>query len=37
VFGDRLNKRARKKLYKQAEDFEDDYPAAWPSERRDTT
>ena len=31
VFGDRLNKRARKKLFKQAEAFEKDYPATWPT------
>ncbi len=31
VFGDRLNKRARKKLYKQAEGFESDYPPGWPT------
>jgi peptide deformylase len=32
VFGDRLNKRARKKLHKQAEEHADRYPAAWPAE-----
>ena len=31
VFGDRLNKRARKKLYKQADGFADDYPPGWPT------
>lgn len=30
VFGDRLNKRARKKLLKEAERLADDYPADWP-------
>jgi peptide deformylase len=32
VFGDRLNRRARKKLHKQAEEHADRYPAAWPAE-----
>jgi peptide deformylase len=31
VFGDRLNKRARKRLFKQADGFADKYPADWPS------
>lgn len=31
VFGDRLNKRARKKLFKQADGFADEYPADWPA------
>ena len=30
VFGDRLNKRARKKLFKQADENAEDYPAGWP-------
>jgi peptide deformylase len=30
VFGDRLNKRARRKLYKQAESLAGSYPATWP-------
>jgi peptide deformylase len=30
VFGDRLNKRARKKLFKQADDIADEYPSDWP-------
>lgn len=33
VFGDRLNKRARKKLFKQADDFADDFPPEWPTTR----
>jgi peptide deformylase len=33
VFGDRLNQRARKKLFKQAEERQDDYPAHWPAQR----
>jgi peptide deformylase len=32
VFGDRLNKRARKKLFKQAEDNAERYPGDWPAE-----
>ena len=32
VFGDRLNKRARKKLFKQADEYADRYPADWPVE-----
>ncbi len=31
VFGDRLNKRSRKKLDKQAEKCADDYPPGWPA------
>ncbi len=30
VFGDRLNKRARKKLFKHADSLAEDYPADWP-------
>jgi len=30
VFGDRLNKRARKKLFKQAEEYADSFPQDWP-------
>ena len=30
VFGDRLNKRARKKLFKQADEAAPDFPADWP-------
>jgi peptide deformylase len=30
VFGDRLNRRARKKLYRQADDAAADYPDGWP-------
>ncbi len=30
VFGDRLNRRARKKLYKQAEENAEQYPQNWP-------
>ena len=30
VFGDRLNKRARKKLLKQADSLAGDYPEGWP-------
>ena len=33
VFGDRLNQRARKKLLKQAEARQEDYPAHWPAPR----
>ena len=32
VFGDRLGKRARKKLYKQAEENAESFPAHWPTE-----
>lgn len=31
VFGDRLGKRARKKLYKQAEENADGFPEGWPA------
>lgn len=31
VFGDRLNKRARKKLFKLADDCSQDYPDNWPT------
>ena len=31
VFGDRLNKRARKKLLKQADALADEYPPGWPA------
>ncbi len=31
VFGDRLNKRARKKLFKQADEIADEYPSDWPA------
>jgi peptide deformylase len=31
VFGDRLNKRARKKLFKQAEEYDEQYPSDWPT------
>jgi peptide deformylase len=30
VFGDRLNRRIRKKLFKQADSFEASYPEGWP-------
>jgi peptide deformylase len=30
VFGDRLNKRARKKLFKEADRAEDEFPPEWP-------
>lgn len=30
VFGDRLNKRSRKRLFKQAEEYAESYPADWP-------
>jgi peptide deformylase len=30
VFGDRLNRRARKRLYKEADDVAADFPAEWP-------
>lgn len=33
VFGDRINKRSRKKLYKQAEEAEADFPPGWPAGR----
>ena len=31
VFGDRLNKRARKKLFKEADEAAADFPAGWPA------
>ena len=31
VFGDRINKRSRKKLYKQADEASPDFPAGWPA------
>ena len=31
VFGDRLNKRSRKKLFKEADDQAEEYPANWPA------
>ncbi len=31
VFGDRLNKRTRKKLFKQAEEATADFPDGWPA------
>jgi len=31
VFGDRLGKRARKKLYREAEAVADDFPPDWPA------
>ena len=30
VIGERLNKRARKKLFKQAEEYADSFPPEWP-------
>jgi peptide deformylase len=30
VFGDRLNKRSRKKLFKQAEELAEHFPSEWP-------
>ncbi|WP_425491700.1 peptide deformylase [Nocardioides mesophilus] len=30
VFGDRLNRRARKKLYKEHDEHTDEYPPGWP-------
>jgi peptide deformylase len=30
VFGDRLNKRSRKKLFKQAEEYAESFPPGWP-------
>jgi peptide deformylase len=32
VFGDRLNRRARKKLFKEADSYEEEYPPHWPAE-----
>ena len=34
VFGDRLNKRARKKLFKQAEEYAAEFPDDWPTGQR---
>jgi peptide deformylase len=34
VFGDRLSTRQRKKLYKEAEKFADEFPPGWPAEPR---
>ena len=31
VFGDRLNRRSRKKLHKQADEVADDFPEGWPA------
>jgi peptide deformylase len=31
VFGDRLNKRSRKKLFKEAEEYAESYPRDWPA------
>lgn len=31
VFGDRLNKRARKRLFKDADDAADEFPPGWPA------
>ncbi|MGH3384549.1 MAG: peptide deformylase [Nocardioidaceae bacterium] len=31
VFGDRISKRARKKLYQESEDRSDDFPPGWPA------
>ncbi len=36
VFGDRLGKRAKKKLDKQHADAADDYPADWPASQERT-
>ena len=33
VFGDRLNKRARKRLFKEADGVAADFPDGWPAER----
>jgi peptide deformylase len=33
VFGDRLNKRSRKRLFKQADAAEENFPADWPLTR----
>ena len=30
VFGDRLNKRSRKKLFKQADEYAERFPSEWP-------
>ncbi len=32
VFGDRLSTRQRKKLFKEAEKYADDFPPGWPAE-----
>jgi peptide deformylase len=34
VFGDRLNKRSRKRLFKEADQAQADYPPAWPVDAR---
>jgi peptide deformylase len=31
VFGDRLNKRSRKRLFRDAEDAAEEYPTSWPA------
>ena len=31
VFGDRLNRRARKRLFKEADDVAADFPEGWPA------
>ena len=31
VFGDRLNKRSRKRLFKEADSVAEDFPAGWPA------
>jgi len=31
VFGDRLNKRARKRLFKEADEAAEEFPAGWPA------
>ena len=31
VFGDRLNKRARKRLFKEADEAAEEYPSGWPA------
>jgi peptide deformylase len=31
VFGDRLNKRARKRLFKEADEAAEEYPSDWPA------
>jgi hypothetical protein len=31
VFADRLNRRARKKLFREAEEAAADYPDTWPA------
>ncbi|HET7326858.1 MAG TPA: peptide deformylase [Nocardioidaceae bacterium] len=37
VFGDRLGKRARRKLYKEAEAAADDFPVGWPADKTAAT